>query len=129
AVSADFKRVLLENRSLSVWDGKAAVPLRVQGYEAIAASFSGSGEKVAVTLKDTDGSLLVGISDAKGNVALKPVPAQSTGCVSAPTWDGRGRFVYTAPGDGSLYAVEAGGGRVEGVPTRLVGCGLAWFPS
>jgi hypothetical protein len=129
AVSPDFRRVLIAKGDVSIWDGKTATPLRVQGYKAVAAAFATAGDKVAVTLEDTDGSLLLGISDGRGNTSLKPVPAQSTDCSSAPAWDLRGRWVYIAPGDGSLYAVEAAGGRVEGVPTRLVGCGLAWFSS
>src|SRR5205807_2220219 len=105
AVSPDFRRVLIAKGDLSIWDGKTATPLRVQGYKAVAAKFAAAGDKLAVTLKDTDGSLLLGISDGRGNVSLKPVPAQSTDCSSAPAWDTRGRWVYVAPGDGSLYAV------------------------
>jgi len=131
AVDARFVRAALSDHAggLAIWNGKAATPLRVQGYRAVAAAFSAAGDKLAVTLRDDDGSLLVGVSDEKGNVALKPVPSQATACAAAPAWDGRGRWIYIAPGDGSVYAVEASGGRVEGVPTRLVGCGLAWFPA
>jgi hypothetical protein len=129
AVRSDFARVLVAQHGIAIWDGSTATPLRVQGYEPIAAAFSRDGNDVAVTLRDTDGSLLIGISDAKGNVALKPLPSQATECAPTPAWDARGRWVYVAPGDGSVYAVEAAGGRVEGVPARLVGCGLAWFSS
>jgi hypothetical protein len=82
-----------------------------------------------MTLRDADGSLLIGISDDKGNVSLKPIAAKAGACAPDPAWDARGRWVYLAPGDGSLYAVEASGGRVEVVPARLVGCGFAWFAS
>jgi hypothetical protein len=129
AVDPSFSRALVVSHGLMLWDGKAATPLRIDGYKALAAAFSSAGDKVAVTLADADGSMLVGVSDTKGNLALKPVPAQSTGCVPTPAWDARGRWVYLAPGDGSLYAVESAGARVEGVPAHLVGCGLAWFSS
>src|SRR5207302_3551927 len=37
AVSPDFRRVLIAKGDLSIWDGKTATPLRVQGYKAVAA--------------------------------------------------------------------------------------------
>jgi DNA-binding beta-propeller fold protein YncE len=129
AVNSQFTKAVIADGSVSIWDGKTRTPLRLQGYRPVGAAFSGAGDKIAVSLRDSDGSLLVGVSDERGNVALKPLPAQSTDCAPAPVWDARGRWVYVAPGDGSIYAVEASGGRVEGVPTRLVGCGLAWFNS
>lgn len=129
AVNGDFTRAVISEPRPVLWDGKTAVPLRLQGYRIAGATFSGSGDKAALTLRDADGSLVIGVSDAKGNVALKPIPAHAGSCAPAPAWDARGRWVYLAPGDGSVYAVEASGGRVEVVPARVVGCGLAWFAS
>lgn len=129
ALSGDFRRAVISAPAPAIWDGKTVTPIRVSGYRLTAAAFASAGDKIAMTLRDTDNSVLVGISDEKGNVSLKPIAAHAADCAADPAWDARGRWVYLAPGDGSVYAIEASGGRVEVVPTRSVGCGLAWFAS
>jgi hypothetical protein len=129
ASNAEGSRMLISSRGLALWDGHTAKTLRIEGYAVAGASFSPAGDRVAVTLRDTDGSVVLGVADEHGNVALKPVSARAAGCGAVPAWDARGKWLYVAPGDGSIYAVEAAGGRTESVPARLVGCGLAWFAS
>jgi hypothetical protein len=90
-------------------------------------SFSVSGDRVALALRAGDDAVALGVSDAKGNMAIKPVPTHAGACDASPVWDARGRWVYISPGDGSIYAIEASGGRVEPRLVHSVGCGLAWF--
>jgi hypothetical protein len=129
AVNAAGTRTLIASHGIQLWNGHEATPLRIEGYTTTGAAFEPGGDRVAVTLRDSDGSIVVGVSDDHGNVALKPLSARATGCTAAPAWDARGQWVYVAPGDGSIYAVESTGGRTESVPARLVGCGLTWFQS
>jgi hypothetical protein len=88
------------------------------------AAFERSGERVALVVRQGDGVRLA-VSDARGNVSLKPLGGRAR-CVATPAWDAEGRWIYVAPGDGQVYAAEAGGGRVESVRTGAIGCGLAW---
>jgi hypothetical protein len=129
ASNAEGTRTLISSRGVALWDGHAATPLRIEGYTVAGASFAPAGDRVAVTLRDSDGSIVVGVADDHGNVALKPVSARTSGCRVAPAWDSRGKWLYVAPGDGSIYAIESAGGRTESVPARLVGCGVAWLSS
>lgn len=130
AVSGDGRRVLADDGRPFLWDGERKLPLRVDGYEAIAASFAPDGDGVAATLAGPDGSLALGVIDAAANVTLKPLGRASIGeeCGAVPAWDAPGAWVYVATGDGSVHAVEVGGGRTENVRARLVGCGVGWLP-
>lgn len=113
------------------WDGDAVQAARMDGYEAAAASHAPDSRRVAVSLRE-EGSAdvsAVGIVDAGGSVALKPLRDEGggAGCAGAPGWAASERWVYVAPGNGSVYAVEVVGGRIQGLPTRVVGCGLGWM--
>lgn len=131
AVSSDGRRALVQAQRPGIWDGREVRPLRLAGYEVVAASFSADGERMAVVVdRPTTGGEpsepALGIVAADGTVALRPIGRLTANCDPVPAWDPEGRFVYVAPGDGSVYAAEVGGGRVEHVRTRVAGCGLAW---
>lgn len=119
------RRAVIDAKEPLLWDGETARRIRVQG-EAIAASFEPYGDRAGLVLKRGD-ELTVAVVDARGNAALKPINANARECTPSLTWDRSGSWMYVAPGDGSLYAVEAAGGRVESVRTHGVGCGLAWI--
>jgi hypothetical protein len=127
AVSADGKQAFVDNGGPAFWDGREFSPLRGDATDVVAASYEPSGDRVAMVLR-SDGELTLGISDLRGNVALKPLDARYHECPPDPAWDGNGRWVYLAPGNGLLYAAEASGGRVKQLRTDVVGCGLAWVP-
>jgi hypothetical protein len=130
AVSADGRRAIVDRTHPRLWDGTAFQPLRVNGgYRVLAAAFEGNGadgaDRAALVLARGD-ELTLAVVDAYGNAALKPLEATAQGCAPIPVWDSSGRWIYLSGGDGVLRAVEAGGGRVEIVHTRSLGCGLAW---
>lgn len=127
ATSPDGLRALIDDGRPKLWDGTTVTAIRAQAYEAMGGSFSTAGDRAAIALRSEDGRVAVGVVDAKGNIAIKPVPTHAGPCDSAPVWDARGQWVYISPGDGSIYAVEASGGRVEPLLVHSVGCGLAWF--
>lgn len=135
AADAGAERVLVEGGDeIALWDGSERIPVRADGREAVAAAFSPGGGRVAMTTIERgrpDGSTPVHLAvvDARGNAALHPVAGWRRGqsCEAAPAWDDAGRWVYLSPGDGAVYAVEAGGGaRVEGASARTLGCGIGW---
>jgi hypothetical protein len=125
-IATDGKRALVSGDRLTLWDGRASTRVRVQGFKAVAAGFEPSGERAGVVLRRGN-ELTVAVVDARGNAALKPIGARSGECAPAISWDRSGSWIYIAPGDGALYAVEASGGQVEQVRTHGVGCGLAWI--
>jgi hypothetical protein len=125
-IATDGERALLDGDALVLWDGRSTTKVRVQGFRALAATFDHSADRAAMVLRHRD-DLTLAIVDARGNAALKPLGARSGACVPAVSWDRGGSWVYVAPGDGALYAVEANGGHVERVRTHGVGCGLAWI--
>lgn len=128
AVAPDLSRaIVVVDDQVSLWDGHEGIPLRMDGYEPLSASFSGSEGRSGIVVRRENGDLAVAVVDPAGGVALKPVPAGVQDCVPTLAWDGRGKWAYVAPGNGSLYAVDSTAGRVESVRTRLVGCGIAWF--
>lgn len=117
-----------------LWDGEERTEVRVDGREAVGAAFSPDGEEVAMVLVERDrpeGSTPVhlALSDLGGNTAFHPVTTWSErqSCDTTPAWDADGRWVYVSPGDGAVYAVEAGGARVRGASARTLGCGIAWL--
>lgn len=126
AVSQDGSRALVSTPDgVGLWDGSELTRIDVEGFEARAASFEASGERMAIT-GSHEGGLTLAIVDAAGNAALKPVGADE-GCSAPPAWDALGRWIYVSSGDGVLHALESGGGRTDSVRTRSVGCGLAWL--
>lgn len=126
---------LLEvDEGIVLWDGEELTEVRADAREAVGAAFSPDGEAVAMALVERgrpDGStpVHVGISDLRGNAAFHPVTTWSErqSCDTIPAWDADGRWVYLSPGDGAVYAIEAGGARVRGTSTRTLGCGVAWL--
>jgi hypothetical protein len=125
AVSPDLMRVLLdEKKAPTLWDGTERVPMANGQGSILGASFDPSSERVAIALRSPDG-LMLAVVDQQGDAALKPL-GSGDGCPGSPVWDGNARWIYTAGDDGTMYAVEAGGGRVESVRTQAVGCGVAW---
>jgi hypothetical protein len=132
AVSPDGTRAALDvGGTLSLWDGIERTDVRTGGFTPEAGSWSGDGDRLAVVLRPPeDGGRVVGVVDEAGNAALKPLPSRSSGteCAAGPAWERSERWVYVAPGDGSIYAVENGGASVERVRTGIVGCGLTWLP-
>lgn len=125
-LATDGDRALIDDGEVSLWDGTAPTTIDVDDYRAVAASFEPNGDRVAVVLGRGD-SLTLGISDARGNVALKPIRASAGGCRPAVSWDAARRWLYVGAGDGELHAVETGGARISSVRTKAVGCGLAWI--
>ncbi len=120
--------------TVKLWDGTDEVPVRgVDGYDATAAGFSASGERVAVTMHETGraerATRVLAIVDASGNAALKPFTIRSGGhdCTAVPAWGGGDRWVFLTPGDGWIYGVDASGGRVRTVNAGASGCGMAWL--
>lgn len=127
AVATDGRRALIErDGELALWDGRTERPLRLQGARAVAASFQAYGDELAVVVRRGE-ELTLAVVDARGHAALKPLGARPGRCTPSVSWDRSGSWVYVAPGDRSLHAVEAAGGRVEAVRTHAVGCGLAWI--
>ncbi len=126
AVAPSVDRAIVDHGGPAIWDGRRFIPVHVDGFEVVAASFERSGERAAVTLRRDD-ELTVAIVDQQGNAAVKPLGVADRGCPAAGAWDAGGRFVYIAPGDGKMHAVEAGGGAVEPVQTGGAGCGIAWL--
>lgn len=126
-IATDGTRALLSGRRLLLAEKGSTTPIRIDGPRALSASFERSGDRVAIVLREGD-ELSIAIVDARGNAALKPLGARAGDCTPSSSWDRNGHWVYVAPGDGTLYAVEAGGGRVEPVRVRSVGCGIAWTP-
>jgi hypothetical protein len=126
AVAPGTDRALVDHNGPTLWDGKRFVPVRVEGYEVLAGSFEDSGERVAMTLKK-DGVLTVAVVDRDGNAALKPLGVADRACAATPAWDAAGHWLYVAPGNGSLYAIESAGPEIRRVQTHSVGCGLAWL--
>jgi hypothetical protein len=126
-MATDGRRALVGGKQLVLSDGRSLTPVRIQEPRVLSASFERSGERVAMALREGD-QLSVAIVDARGNAALKPLGARAGDCAPGMSWDRSGRWVYVAPGDGMLYAVEASGGRVQPVRVRNVGCGVAWLP-
>jgi hypothetical protein len=124
AIAPDTLRVLLDDRVPTLWDGKRKVQMSTGSGKVLGAAFDPSSERVAVVLDGPDG-LQLAVIDEKGDAALKPL-GSGDGCTGSPVWDAAGRWVYVPGGDGTLYAVEAGGGRVESVSTQAVGCGMTW---
>ncbi len=120
------RRAVVEGDEPLLWDGKNARPIRAQGTRAVAASFEPNGDRAGVVLRSGD-ALTVAVVDARGNAALKPIKATAGQCEPSLAWDRAGSWIYVAPGDGSLYAVDAAGGRIESVRTHGIGCGLAWI--
>ncbi len=127
ALSGDGKRALVESDGPALWDGRTLERVQVDGADVVAASFESSGDRVAMALR-IDGGLTLGISDMRGNTALKPLDTKYRDCDPVPAWDDDGGWVYMSPGNGLLYAAETGGGRMKQVRTNVVGCGLAWVP-
>jgi len=119
------RRAILEGDVPELWDGTTAKHIRVQG-PALAASFEPNGDRAGLVLRRGD-ELTVAVVDARGNAALKPINAKAGKCAPSIAWDRAGSWIYVAPGDGSLHAVEAAGGRIESVRTHGVGCGLTWI--
>jgi hypothetical protein len=132
AVSSDGRRAIVQADRPALWDGRTLQPLRVEGFEVAAASFAPDGRRAAAVLERPRTSAAgeaepaLGIVDPDASVALRPIGHVADGCEPSPAWDRTGRWVYTAPGDGSLYAIEADGARVAHVAVRIAGCGLAW---
>lgn len=126
AVAPDGTRALVDRNGPALWDGSRFLPVHVDGYEVLAGSFERSGEHVAATLR-RDGVLTIAVIDAEGNAALKPLSVADRDCNATPAWDAAGHWLYVAPGNGLMYAIEAAGGRMKPVQTRSTGCGLAWL--
>jgi hypothetical protein len=126
AVSPSGDRALVDHRGPALWDGHEFKAVDIDGFDVLGASFERSGERVAVTLR-REGVLTVAVVDQQGNAALKPLGTSDHGCPAVGAWDAAGRWLYVTPGDGLMYAVEVSGGRIERVPTRSVGCGIAWL--
>jgi hypothetical protein len=108
-----------------LWDGRTSTRVRAEGFRAVSATFENGGDRVAAVLRRGD-ELTLAVVEPRGNVALKPLDARAGVCTPAISWDRSGDWIYVAPGDGALDAVEAAGGRVQAVRTHGVGCGLAW---
>ena len=125
-LATNGRRAVLGGRTASMWDGETSAEIRVHGTRALAASFEPNGDRAGVVLRRGD-ELMVAVVDAKGHAALKPINARAGRCAPSVAWDRAGSWIYVSPGDGSLYAVEAAGGRIEAVHTHSVGCGLAWI--
>jgi hypothetical protein len=124
-VATDGRRALIAGRETMLWDGKTSTRIRAQGFRALSGAFDSGGERVAAILRQGE-DLTVAVIDSRGNAALKPLGARVGECTPSVSWDRAGTWIYVAPGDGALYAVEAAGGHVESVRTHGVGCGLAW---
>ena len=124
-VATNGTRALIGGRETMLWDGKTSTQVRAEGFRTMSAMFERGGDRVAAVLRHGD-QLTVAVIDARGNAALKPLDARAGACAPAVGWDRSGEWIYVAPGDGALYAVEAAGGRVQAVRTHGVGCGLAW---
>jgi hypothetical protein len=124
-LATNARRAIVEGDDPVLWDGTTAKNIRVQG-SAVAASFEPYGDRAGLVLRQGD-ELTVAVVDTRGNAALKPITARAGKCAPSIAWDRSGSWIYVAPGDGSLYAVEAAGGRIESVRTHGVGCGLAWI--
>lgn len=126
-LASDGRRILgVRNGDVALFDGGRAVPLGVQGFEAVAAGFETAGDRVGVVLRDGR-DLTVAVADGKGKAALKPLRARSGDCVPTLSWDLAGKWLYVGAGDGVVRAVDAAGGYVEPVRTKALGCGLAWI--
>ena len=134
AAAPDGSRVLVDvDLEPRLWDGETYTVLRADQHQAVAGAFSDDSQRVAVTLIERgrpNGSTPVwlGVAGISGRVAFDEVTswADGEGCVAAPAWASSGRWVYMAPGDGSVYAIEAGGSPPAGVATRLLGCGVGF---
>ncbi len=124
-IATDGARALIGGRETMLWDGKTSVRVRAEGFRTVSAAFENGGDRVGAVLRRGD-ELTLAVIDTRGNAALKPLDARAGACGPAISWDRAGRWIYVAPGDGVLYAVEAAGGRVQAVRTHGVGCGLAW---
>lgn len=119
---------------IALWNGDELTEVRADGREVTGAAFSPDGEAVAMALVERgrpEGSTPVhlGISDQSGNIAFHPVTTwpERQSCDATPAWDADGLWVYLSPGDGAVYAIEAGGARTRGASTRTLGCGVAWL--
>lgn len=131
AVAPGAEAAVLERPSgASLWDGTEEIPIVAEGLQPQAAAFSPSGDRVAVTFLELKrggtARAVLGVSDLRARVAFNRVATTDQQCRATPVWEGGERWVYVAPGNGSVYAVASGGGAVRGVHTRIVGCGLAW---
>ena len=125
AISPDVSTVVLNASGPVLWDGEERRPVHAYAGRVIGASYERSGERVALLMAAKD-ELMLAVVMPRGNAALKPV-GEGEVCATAPAWDETGRWIYVATADGSMRALEAGGGRTETVRTRGVGCGLAWL--
>lgn len=124
-LATNGRRAVVAGDRPALWDGTASKRIRVQG-SVVASSFEPFGDRTGLVVKRGD-ELTVAVVDSRGNAALKPINATAGDCAPSLAWDRSGSWIYVAPGDGSLYAVEAAGGRIESVRTHGVGCGLAWI--
>jgi hypothetical protein len=135
SVSNDGKLALIAmNDKIAVWDGDKASPAEIEDvYEPRSAGFTADGARIALVLREkgaagrSSAQLLAVLGSSGQKLMLHPLPAAtaSEDCASAPVWDDSGRWVFAAPGDGSIQAVEVGGAsRVA--DARATGCGIAW---
>ncbi len=124
AVSPDMTYALLDERVPTLWDGTKRIEMTTGSGEILGARFDGSSERVAIVLRGEEG-LLLAIMDLDGNAQLRPLGSGS-GCSGPPVWDGASDWIYVSGGNGTIHAVEAGGGRTDSVDTRSAGCGVAW---
>jgi hypothetical protein len=125
-MATDGRRALIGGSEAMLWDGRTSARVRADGFRTLSAAFDATGERAAAVMQRGD-ELSVAVIDARGDAALKPLDARTGECAPAVSWDRTGSWIYVAPGDGALYAVEASGGHVESVRTHGVGCGLAWL--
>lgn len=122
---ADVAFVLAVGRA-GFWDGTTFTPADLGPLVPEAAAFSPDGDSVAVTLRGGREIKIAAVDRTGSAVMLKSIGKINDPCPAVPVWSPMQDWVYIAPGDGSLYGFEAGGGSTIKVAVNNLGCALSW---